>query len=60
MNVGAVILGGIERTYGDVADGSPLAYAGSSGRIEIAVRGGSAEKELDLRRGTPIIPRSAL
>lgn len=50
----------LDRTYGDVSAGAPVAYAGSSGRIEIAVRGGSAEKELDLRRGTPIILRSIL
>ncbi|MBU4460756.1 MAG: SAM-dependent chlorinase/fluorinase, partial [Verrucomicrobia bacterium] len=55
---GTAVLRGLQRTYGDVPSGSPLAYAGSSGRMEIAIRDGSAEKELDLRRGIPIILRS--
>jgi hypothetical protein len=58
ISAGTAVLRGLQRTYGDVACGAPLAYAGSSGRIEIAVRDGSAEKELDLRPGIPIILRS--
>lgn len=33
---------GIARTFADVADGSPLAYWGSAGRLEIAIRNGNA------------------
>ncbi len=60
LAAGRAEFGRLDRTYGDVPSGAPLAYAGSSGRIEIAVRGGPAEKELELRRGTPIILRSVL
>lgn len=44
----------IGTTYGDVARGKPLALFGSSGRLEIAVNGGSAAIELALRRGDTI------
>lgn len=36
----------IVRTYGEVEPGQPLAYIGSSGMIEIAIRNGNASKEL--------------
>lgn len=36
------------RTYGDVEPGMPLAYAGSSGMVEIAVRNGNAFRELSI------------
>jgi S-adenosyl-L-methionine hydrolase (adenosine-forming) len=42
-------------TYGDVQPGEPLAYAGSSGMIEIAVRNGDAAMELDIDRNSPIL-----
>lgn len=35
-------------TYGDVAPGMPLAYAGSSGMVEIAIRDGNASHELSI------------
>ncbi len=38
-------------TYGDVADRQPLAYRGSFGMIEIAVRNGNAAELLGLRDG---------
>ena len=60
LDAGRAEFARLDLTYGDVPAGAPLAYAGSSGRIEVAVRGGSAENELDLRRGTPIILRSVL
>jgi S-adenosyl-L-methionine hydrolase (adenosine-forming) len=37
-----VDLGGLSRTYSDVAVGEPLAYLGSAGFVEIAVRNASA------------------
>lgn len=43
------------RTYGDVAPGKPLAYVGSSGMIEIAVRNGNASNELQIADDTPIL-----
>ncbi|MFA6033242.1 MAG: SAM-dependent chlorinase/fluorinase [Myxococcota bacterium] len=40
---------GIDRTYGDGSPGRLMALAGSSGRIELAVRGGSAVDRLHVR-----------
>jgi hypothetical protein len=41
----------ILRTYGEVEPGMPLAYTGSSGMIEIAVRNGNASEELGIAAG---------
>ncbi len=41
-------------TYGDVAERQPLAYTGSSGMIEIAIRNGNAAKMLGLNDGEPV------
>ena len=41
-------------TYGDVADQQPLAYTGSSGMIEIAVRNGNAAEVLGLKDGNAV------
>jgi S-adenosylmethionine hydrolase len=41
----------LRRTYADVAKGKPLALIGSSGLLEIAVRDGSAARQLRLRVG---------
>jgi len=45
--------------YQEVAKGSPVALAGSSGFLEIAVNGGSAERTLGLNLGTRVILRTA-
>jgi S-adenosyl-L-methionine hydrolase (adenosine-forming) len=42
------------RTYADVPVGSLIALAGSSGFLEVAVRGGSAQALLGVTRGTAI------
>jgi S-adenosylmethionine hydrolase len=42
-------------TYGDLAIGRPGALIGSGGRLEIAVREGSAAALLRARRGTPVV-----
>jgi S-adenosyl-L-methionine hydrolase (adenosine-forming) len=42
------------RTYGLARPGVPFALIGSGGRVEIAVRDGSAAKMLGLGRGAPI------
>lgn len=44
-------LGPLQRTYGDVPSGGLLAYTGSGGTIEIAVRNGSAARRLGVRVG---------
>jgi S-adenosylmethionine hydrolase len=42
-------------TYADLPAGRPGALVGSSGRLEIAVRDGSAAAVLRARRGTPVV-----
>jgi len=41
-------------TYGDVESGCPLAYIGSSGMLEIALRNGHAGRELHIGQETPV------
>ncbi|HYC76018.1 MAG TPA: SAM-dependent chlorinase/fluorinase [Planctomycetota bacterium] len=48
---------GVARTYSEVARGKPLAYVGSTGRLEVAVRDGNAAQELRLGVGAPILVR---
>ncbi len=43
-------VGRIKKAYSDVPKGVPLALVGSSGMIEIAVNGGSAEKRFNIKR----------
>ena len=56
----AVRVGGmtlpIVGTYEDVERGELLAYIGSAGTVEIAVRDGNAGKRLALARGTSVVP----
>ena len=47
-------------TFGLAAAGSPLAYIGSSGRIEIAVREGNARQALCLALGDEVILHESL
>jgi S-adenosylmethionine hydrolase len=55
---GSVLLGDqripVQRTYADVAVGCLVALTGSSGFLEVAVRGGSAAHALGTSRGAPI------
>jgi S-adenosyl-L-methionine hydrolase (adenosine-forming) len=44
----------LRRTFGDVAPGDPVAYVGSGGTIEIAVRGQRADAALGLTRGAEV------
>jgi S-adenosyl-L-methionine hydrolase (adenosine-forming) len=44
----------VVRTYEDVAPGEPLAYVGSAGTIEIAVRERDAARVLGIARGEPV------
>lgn len=45
----------LSRVFEDVAVGRVLAYVGSAGVLEIAVREGSAAKKLRLGRGAPVV-----
>jgi hypothetical protein len=47
----------LARTYTDVPPGALLALTGSSGLVEIALRDGSAARELGLARGAPVVLR---
>jgi S-adenosylmethionine hydrolase len=51
VTVGATPPLPIVRTYGEAEPGQPLAYIGSSGMIEIAIRNGNARKELGVGEG---------
>lgn len=44
-------VGAISRTFADVLVGQPVAYIGSSGTLELALREGDAAAEFGLRRG---------
>lgn len=48
---------GLVATYAEAAAGAPCALFGSTERLEIAVRGGSAAARLGLGRGTPVVVR---
>ena len=54
VSVGSRNLGRPRRTYWDVAPGAPLSLMGSSGLLEVAVRDGSAARELDLHVGDEV------
>lgn len=49
----------IARTYADVPDGQPVAYIGSTGRLEIAVRNGNAATDLNLSVGDVVSMESS-
>jgi S-adenosylmethionine hydrolase len=46
----------IVKTYSDVPPNTLLAYVGSMGTIEVAVRDGRADTRLAAPRGTPVVP----
>ena len=54
VTIGSVRLSGLARTFADVKPGEVLAYVGSSGHLEIAVRDGSAARELGAGPGSPV------
>jgi S-adenosyl-L-methionine hydrolase (adenosine-forming) len=51
IEVDGLDLGSLRRTFGDVPTGGVLAYVGSGGAIEVAVRDGSAARRLGLGVG---------
>jgi len=48
---------GLARTYGEVANGALVALIGSGGRLEIALRNGSAAAKIHAQRTTPVAVR---
>ena len=55
IEAGAARLAGLAHTFSDVREGEAVAYVGSSGRLEIAVRNGAAAKQLGLKRGDRVV-----
>lgn len=53
VQVGMVTVRGIRRTFADVSPGDAVAYFGSGGRLEIAVRNGDAAAEWRVKPGDP-------
>jgi S-adenosylmethionine hydrolase len=57
LEVEGLDIGPLRRTYGDVPTGGLLAYVGSDGAVEIAVRDGSAARRLGMGVGSRIRAR---
>ena len=51
------VIRGLRHSYGSAQDGEPLAVWGSGGRLEVAVRNGSAARTLGLARGDRVLAR---
>jgi len=56
--VAGLVATGLSRAYVDAEAGAPLAVVGSTGRVEISVRDGSAARESGARVGAKVIARS--
>ena len=54
VRVAGSIVRGLKRAFADVPVGRPLAYPGSLGTVEVAVRDGSAARELDVGVGDAV------
>jgi hypothetical protein len=54
VEVGGRTVGPVRRTFADVAPGGVVAYVGSGGTIEVAVRDGSAALRFGAGRGTVV------
>ncbi len=57
VSVGGRTLGGLKRTFGEAPVGGLVAFIGSAGFVEVAVREGSAARELKLEdgQGMPLV-----
>jgi S-adenosylmethionine hydrolase len=54
IRVGRLVLKRLAQTFADVGRGRPVAYVGSAGTLEIAVREGSAAKAYGIKRGAKV------
>lgn len=52
--VGNTILHSIDPAYGSVPDGEPVAYIGSTGKLEVAINKGNAREMLGVEKGAQI------
>jgi len=59
VEIGGIRVGAPLAAYADARAGEPGAIVGSTGRLEIYVRGGSAQSTLALGRGTPVAVKRA-
>ena len=59
IHVGGIDVGPVRRTFADVARGALVAFGGSGGTVEIAVRDGSAVRELNAGVGAKVEARTA-
>lgn len=55
IEVGATAVGPVRRTFGEVAAGTLVAYVGSGGTVEVAVRDGSAARVLGVGVGAVVV-----
>jgi S-adenosylmethionine hydrolase len=60
VRIGSVEIPRVSVTYEDVPSGEPVAYIGSAGTLEVAVRDGSATDVLDVARGAPVVVSGAI
>lgn len=51
LTIGTITINRLSNCYAEVDSGQPLAIAGSSGYLEIAVRNGNAQQQLYVKRG---------
>lgn len=56
IQIGSIAIQGVRRTFGGVEPGEPVAYLGSGGRLEIAVRNGSAARQFGTSQVRLIFP----
>lgn len=54
LTLGCVQIPGLSLTFSDVAEGQPIAYFGSGGRLEVAVRNGDASQQLQASQGATL------
>jgi hypothetical protein len=54
VRLSAQVILGLQRTYGEVAAGRPLALVGSRGYLEVAVNRGNAQRILGVGKGDAV------
>ncbi len=59
VDVGPLTISGVRRTFADVEVGEPVAYVGSSGFLELAVRQGNARRQWNVGPGLMVRLRRA-
>jgi hypothetical protein len=59
VEIGGIRVGALLSSYSDALSGGPGAIVGSTGRLEVFVREGSAQSTLALGRGAPVVVKRA-